>query len=107
MSNIIAGISSTTDTVLLNSTVFTKAIEWAHEKEWRLYAGDRWEPSKPFEDVAFNQQELDAVLLGCAMLNGDRKHITELIREHFPAAKILQAKKHDREFSLIMEEVGQ
>jgi hypothetical protein len=87
--------------------VFTKAIEWAHEKEWRLYAGDGWEPSKPFEDVSFNQQELDAVLLGCAMPSDDRKRIAELTRSHFPAAKIFQARKHDREFSLIMEEVLQ
>lgn len=83
---------------LMNRLIYTKSVEWAYEREWRISIGAGRGPNAPYEDITFHNQELDAVILGCVMLEEDRKVFVELTKSLYPHASILEAKKSDRKF---------
>ncbi|MPZ55071.1 MAG: DUF2971 domain-containing protein [Rhizobiales bacterium] len=84
--------------------VYSKAIDWAYEKEWRLVGG-RTGAEKDYEDNSFHQQELLAIYLGCQMPDEDRFEIIDLVTRRFPHSRIFQAVKQPREFSLTFREI--
>jgi hypothetical protein len=106
LSNILAGVMRTDENYLRHSTFYTKALEWAHEQEWRLCNEAGTGSAAQYEDVGFHKQELDAVTLGCAMPEEDRTAIAALARSRYPHAEVLQARKHDMEFKLIFEKAS-
>ncbi len=105
LSDLSAGTRNIDTKQLLDRTVYTKSIEWAHEREWRLHMGAGRDPNSPYEDLKFHPYELDAVILGCVMPQDDRDRIMELARSLYSHAAVLQACKHEREFKLVMEDV--
>ncbi|MPZ33640.1 MAG: DUF2971 domain-containing protein, partial [Rhodospirillales bacterium] len=58
MSDMLVGQALTNAQEISQKTIYTKAIEWHHEKEWRLCAGSGWKPDDPYEDVNFFKPEL-------------------------------------------------
>ncbi|HQS18238.1 DUF2971 domain-containing protein [Reyranella sp.] len=106
-SDLSAGLTSLDPKILVDRIVYTKAAEWAHEREWRLQAGSGRNPDAAFEDIPFHPLELDAVILGCAMLPDDRVHLIEIVNVLYPHARLLAACKHDREFRLTVENARQ
>lgn len=104
-SDLSAGLVALDAKTLVDQVIFTKAAEWAHEGEWRLQAGSGRHKEAAFEDVPFHRSELDAVIFGCVMSPGDRAALKEIVRNQYPHARILAARKHDREFRLVIETV--
>jgi len=100
ISDVCAGRAMLDAAALVERVVYTKAAEWAHEKEWRMVAASRGQPRAPCEDVPFHPRELDAVILGCVMPPDDRRSISEIVRGRYPHARLLQAVKDDRAFQL-------
>lgn len=86
--------------VLINRLVFTKSTDWAHEREWRIWSGVGRNPNAPYEDIPFNAQELDTVIFGCRITQGDRATISAMVRRLYPHAGLLQAVRREREFGL-------
>jgi hypothetical protein len=105
LSDILAGILRTDEDYLRHRTFYTKALEWAHEQEWRLCNEAGTGSNAQYEDVGFHNQELDAVMLGCAMPEEDRGAIAALVRSRYPHAEVLQARKHDKEFKIVFDKV--
>lgn len=100
LSDMSAGLVVLDPGALVSRVVYTKAAEWAHEREWRLQAGSGRMPDAPYEDAGFHPRELDAVILGCVMPTEDRRTILQILRAKYPHARLLQAVKDDRAFRL-------
>lgn len=105
LSDMSAGLAMLDVSTVFDALVYTKAIEWAHEREWRLQAGDGWYPDAPYEDVPFHERDLDSVIFGCVTPQSDREALTAIVRHRYPHAKIRAARKDDRQFRLIIEDV--
>ena len=89
---------------LMRKLVYSKAIDWSYEKEWRICGGDGRSKS-PFEDIRFWSREIEAIYLGCRMPAGDRQEIADLARQRYPHAGIFTACKSDCAFNLIFAAV--
>lgn len=78
-------------------TIFSKALDWKYEREWRVYL-----PSKDVGDefVNFHSPELSAVYLGCRIADVDREEIVALSRCINPNVELFVARKSSREFSI-------
>ncbi|MGB9114636.1 DUF2971 domain-containing protein [Bradyrhizobium sp.] len=78
-------------------TIFSKALDWQYEKEWRVYF-----PSKDAGDefLNFHAQELSAVYFGCKVEDADRNAIIALSRAINPTVEIFSARKSGREFAI-------
>lgn len=87
---------------VIDCLVYSKAIDWAYEKEWRIYAGRGWS-TEIYEDVPFDPQELLAVYFGCKMPDDDCHNFATLVAQRYPHAKIIQAQKAEREFELVFQ----
>jgi len=81
--------------------VYTKAIDWAYEREWRVWFGRGRSKEDLYEDLAFDPEELEAVYFGCRMMAEDRRDFTALIADCYPHVKIIQAQKAKNEFRLV------
>jgi hypothetical protein len=81
--------------------VYTKAIDWAYEKEWRIWAGKGRSPAA-YEDWPFDPRELEAVYLGCRMSTEDRTEFKSILTQQYPLAQVIQAEKASHEFRLIL-----
>lgn len=100
-----AGLVNMDAKSLLEKMTTTKAIEWGHEREWRITLGYGREPDALFEDLSFHSEELESVILGCLMPEKDIEALSRLTREKYPKAKLQQAVKADGEFKLIIKEL--
>jgi hypothetical protein len=105
MSDLLVGKAMTSADQIANKTIYTKAVEWAHEKEWRLNAGSGWKPTEPYEDVNFFKPELDGVIFGCATPPATIEEISAMARAMYPDAELLRATKHDRQFRLVLTKI--
>jgi hypothetical protein len=99
LSNLMSGSHSLDHRAVMDTLVYTKAKDWAYEREWRLCSGAGRMRSE-FEDLPFNPLELDGLIFGCQMPRNDREEFTHLIRARYPHATLYEAKKADREFRL-------
>ena len=84
----------------IDDLVYTKSEAWAHESEWRIFAGDGRNKQAPHEDVTFAQNELTAVILGCRMPETERCALAELTRRLYPDAEIFQTCTIDHKYEL-------
>jgi len=100
LSDLLAGRASIDPMSAMYKIVFTKSIDWAHECEWRIFAGSGRNPNTSYEDIGFGTEELDGVVLGIRMPQGDREAITEIAKRRYPHAKRLENVTRDREFGL-------
>lgn len=102
----LAGVEVIDFAPLILDLAFTKHIDWAYEKEWRVHipllqqqAGDGYSafPEDP--------RVFEAIYLGCRM--GDREVVdtVSFIGKHLPATKIYRGKKSAAAFKLTFEEL--
>jgi hypothetical protein len=84
---------------IYDEIVWTKSIHWAHEREWRVSAGDG-RSSASFEDIPFNSKELDGVIFGVRAAETERIAVTKLVRTHYPHVELFQAKAKTDEYAL-------
>jgi hypothetical protein len=85
---------------IMERLVYTKSIEWAYEREWRVFTGVGRNSQALHEDLGFNKLELDAVIVGCRMPKEDRTTFADLTRRLYPHAALLQAVKSGKQFHL-------
>lgn len=78
--------------------VYSKAIDWAYEREWRIVGG-RGEP-EPYADYQFQPTEVSAVYMGCMTAEDDARDIELLLQAGFPHAKLYRARKNEKSFHL-------
>ena len=101
LARMISGQTTMDNREIAERIVYSKAIDWAYEKEWRIWGGSG-RSKEPCEDIPFNPRELEAVILGCKMSKDDRLSIIEIVRRFYPHANIVRAQKAEREFRLIV-----
>jgi hypothetical protein len=104
ISDLMAGYSALDVERLLDEVTLTKSNLWAHEREWRVYSG-RGRSDKLYEDVSFNAQELDGLIFGVRTSDSDRLALSDLVREKYPHAELIQAKTEAATYSLVFEKV--
>jgi hypothetical protein len=102
LSDLLAGYSVLDVERLISEVTLTKSNLWAHEREWRVYSG-RGRSDRPYEDLPFNTQELDGVILGVRM--SDDEAISQLVHKKYPHAQLLRAKIETITNSLVFEKM--
>jgi hypothetical protein len=91
--------------VILDETVYVKAIDWAYEKEWRLvWPSD--DSSRNFVDVPFEGRDLAGVYFGCRISQADFQGLRDIICGQYPRATTYLAKKSQREFAVVFDRVN-
>lgn len=100
LADIVSGGSSLDAQSIMDRMIYTKALEWAYEHEWRIYSGMGRDRAAAFEDLPFHPQELDAVIFGYRMTAGDRAELSDLCQLRFPHADRLQIERLERQFKL-------
>jgi hypothetical protein len=90
LADMLSGRASMDAQSILHHMVYSKSLEWAYEREWRIFTGQGRDPEAKFENVQFNAQELDAVIFGHRMSDVDRNAIAEITRRQYPHAQLLQ-----------------
>jgi hypothetical protein len=86
------------------NSVYVKAADWAHEKEWRILGG--WENQEETEDVPFKPEELTAVYLGCRIGDADQDEIRRIAAKKYPHAAVHIVRKAARRFALEFAKVA-
>lgn len=89
---------------VLDQIILTKSSVWSYEREWRAVASLR-DKTQQYEILPFAPEEIGAVYLGCKIAADDRTEIIDITRRKFPSARILQAERHEREFSLMFRDL--
>jgi hypothetical protein len=75
--------------------LFTKAVCWKHEAEWRISL------SQPTKRVRKSPHPiLEAIILGCNMKSTHRREVIELNKRRAIPVTIFEAKKKQFEFAL-------
>ena len=87
---------------LFDMVTLTKSTDWEYEKEWRVVT-TMHDKSRDYEILRFPPEEVAAVYLGCRITDECKREIIEIVKDKYPDAKIYQAHKHEREFSLVFE----
>lgn len=86
--------------LIMDRLIYTKSVEWAYEREWRIYSGSGRNPNAQHEDIRFHPLELDAAILGCRMPVEERNQCSHLIGRLYPHAEVMEAARADNEFRL-------
>lgn len=89
---------------LFEMITLIKSKDWEYEREWRVVAAMR-DKSKDYEILSFPPEEVAGVYFGCRTTDESKREIIEIVNDKYPDAKIYQARKHEREFSLVFDPV--
>lgn len=81
-------------------TVYTKALGWSHEREWRIYSGDGRARGAAFEDVPFAPDELEAVYLGCRMSEEEQSELCRLLAKGYRNTAVYKMAMREKEFAI-------
>jgi hypothetical protein len=96
--DLMTGRSPLADQPVLQRSVYSKAVDWAYEKEWRLLDASPREESTI--DSPFHIRELTAVYTGCRIAQQNLVDIDGLLSNDYPDAEVYVAKKSERNFAL-------
>jgi hypothetical protein len=99
-----SGQSRMDGNVILRDSIFTKAADWAYEKEWRVWLPGI-APTKQILDINYKREELVAVYLGCRMSDDNRTVLRGLVKKFCSHASVHRARKSEREFVLGFEQI--
>jgi len=102
LSDDLAGYNCMTPERIIDEIVWTKSSHWAHEREWRVYAGIG-RSNAPYEDIPFNAKELDGVIFGVRTTVAERRLLAALVRARYPHVELLQAKARPDTYELVIE----
>jgi hypothetical protein len=85
---------------------FTKHIDWAYEKEWRVHMPLlRQPPGDGYSIFPEKPPVFEAVYLGCRMGEAEVQAITDSARNSLPEMKIFLAEKSRTDFTLAFREL--
>ena len=85
---------------IVERTIFSKALEWQYEREWRVY---RPSDTTDVEFLKFNAPEISAVYFGCRATEAAQQEISALALSINPAAKLFGVRKSESQFALEFE----
>jgi hypothetical protein len=94
----LVGTAEINKTRLIEDMIFTKAVNWEYEQEWRvlsLRSDDR-----DFEDISFLGEELSAVYFGCRTSDFDRKELFDLAKSANLNVRFFQGRRSRHSFAL-------
>jgi hypothetical protein len=86
----------------INQMIYTKAIDWAYEQEWRIHLPD----DGLGEFVCFSPNELAAVYFGCRVAPEDRLSISQAAKLLNPFVRLFNGQKSERHFALEFFEIA-
>lgn len=72
---------------IIDVATYTKASDWAYEKEWRMVTYKRPEDTGHYTDYPFHPDDLASVYVGPLATDSDRSELIELAGR-FPSAKV-------------------
>jgi hypothetical protein len=91
---------------LIWEIAFTKHIDWAYEREWRVHVALLNEPAGDgYATYKEDERVFEAIYLGCRMEPGDVQAICKHAKEYLPQMKIYKAEKSRRAFALTFSEL--
>ncbi len=96
-------LSRISDEEIFALKTLTKSIIWKYEEEWRIFSKKSQDNGQLYEDVPFYPEEIEAIYLGCCMIEENKKKIFDLARNL--NAKVYQAKKDKNKYALNFEEI--
>lgn len=80
---------------------FTKHIDWAYEREWRVHiALLREPPGDGYATYPENARIFEGIYLGCRMEPEDVRTIFKHVKQHLPDMKVYKADKSRTAFAL-------
>lgn len=91
--DLLSGKGGTNDTYLRNLFLYTKTMDWAPEREWRIVAGEGWEPQLETELVPFAREDLAAVIFGTRAGPEFRDAVTGLVRDRYPLCGLQELRR--------------
>lgn len=100
LSDFLAGLVFFDSAIRIKKLVYTKSDAWAHENEWRIFAGDGRDKFAPYEDKTFGARELTGAIFGCRMPQDQKKELSITIKNLYPHVEILQATPANHSFQL-------
>ena len=108
---ILSGQESIDPQEMVTRLIYTKAVEWGYEKEWRMFYNLRRvanpinpESQFPTYLVEFPVECVKEVILGCQMPMEKKKGISAIVAGKYPSAKVYEAKISATEFDLDINE---
>ena len=88
---------------IMRASIFTKAIVWSYEKEWRIWLPGT-DASEQFVDISFEREEMVGIYTGCRMPDDEQTLLRDLAGKFFPHASLYRGKTRGREFALQFED---
>jgi hypothetical protein len=101
----LSGSGSLIEAGLMDKLVYTKALHWRYEQEWRISAGNGWSRGEAFEDVHFGPDELDGIIFGTNTSAENRHLITQLGKAQNAHVSIHEVKRSSQNFALEVVDV--
>lgn len=89
---------------ILKEMLLIKSRDWEHEREWRIIL-KRQNANQDYDLRGIFEEELEAVYLGCRMLQKDKKEITDTLKNKRKNTKIFESYKDKQEFKLDFKEL--
>lgn len=90
---------------LLRRYTQTKSIQWAYEKEWRVWYPAIDKSKEEWVDTPIRKSELAAVYIGCRASVEFENEIRHLMSESFPDSKVYKAFKEKNKYALTYREI--
>jgi hypothetical protein len=100
LADMLSGRVSMDVKAIIHRLVYTKSVEWAYEREWRIFSGTGRNRLARYEDLHFSPHELDAAIVGTRMPEEDRAAFSSIVQRLYPHAQILQMVRGERDFQL-------
>jgi hypothetical protein len=85
---------------LTDSQIYTKAIEWKYEREWRMQLGLGRDRGALHEDLPFGDELLTGVVMGCRMAEAQQIELAALARHLNPDIELFRAQPAARAFEM-------
>lgn len=88
---------------LTDAQIYTKAVDWAYEREWRIQFGFGRDRDAAHEDLPFGAEELTGLILGCRMDAARQAELADLARRLNPEVEIFVTRPSTRAFEMAIE----
>jgi len=90
---------------LSNQYSFTKSYHWQYEKEWRFALNKTSSDDALYEFRPILPQDLNAIYLGCRILEDEKRIILQSIKRFLPQMRVYQAFMDKEEYKLHFERI--
>jgi len=84
---------------------YTKHIDWAYEREWRLLLRSRPTDAGGYENMPFHHQELESLYLGCRIAPEDRETLLGMLTRNWSDVRVFQAYQLPKSFVLDFRQI--